>query len=639
MPGNTNAAPSLDAESLRLEAALRQADMNVLRMTLYQLTGDPELAAMQVDRVPERGGAYVVPRLAERHRSSVLQKARDFLSRSPVPISPSPSRDHAYEMMQLFDGRRMRENELRFGLEELAFDPFPRDAKWSGKRPDEALCNFPTIIIGAGIGGIAMAVQLDRLGLPYIILEKRDDIGGTWEINNYPDARVDVTSFLYQYKFEKKYPWKSYFATRDEMKEYISHIVDKYDVRKRIRLRTEVIAASWNESSAKWNVEVKTGAGTEILEAAFVVSACGLFNKPKVPAIRGLDSFRGAIYHTTAWDRSYDYAGKRIGLIGNGSTGSQILPRIAESAQNVTLFLRTPQWIAPMSNYRGRVAAELQWLFDHVPYYWNWHCYSAYSMTNEAQYIQYHDPEWRLRGGIVSKGNDAARKFLTDYIHSKVGHNPGLFSKLVPTYAPQARRLIIDNGFYDALNRDNVTLVTDKIDRATETGVRTTTGHEYHFDLIVLASGFSVGEYLWPVEYRGRDGATVAQLWKKDGPRAYFGTTMPGFPNFFMIYGPNGQPRTGGYHSWAEIWSRYIASAIVLTIETNARSIECKHQVFETYNHRQDEEMKKIIWESDGQGGYAVAGFGRSVIHVPFITHDYHEMVFSPDPNDFVLRS
>jgi 4-hydroxyacetophenone monooxygenase len=213
------------------------------------------------------------------------------------------------------------------------------------------------------------------------------------------------------------------------------------------------------------------------------------------------------------------------------------------------------------------------------------------------QHLQTLDFQWKESGGLASERNDGLRRYLIDYISSKLGSDPALVAKCTPKYAPWARRLVMDNGWYDALLRDNVHLVTDRIARITPTGIVTENGIEHSFDVLILGSGFSVSKYLWPTVYRGRNGATLDKLWSKDGPRAYLGMTMPGFPNLFIFYGPNGQPRSGGYHSWAEIWTRYAVRSIVHLLERGEDSMECKQEVFDEYNTRMDQEHKKLIWD------------------------------------------
>lgn len=621
-----------------LAKAVEHADVNVLRLALLQLTGDPALARMRVVDTPVRGGVLMASSLAPEHHAEVRQKALSYLANPPQSIPPPPSTAEAIRLMEIFSGKPQTQNETTFALEELAFDEFPRDVVWNHKPPQQIIDKYSILVIGCGIAGLAMGTQLNRLGIPYTIVERQANIGGTWWINNYPECRVDVTSYLYQFKFEKNYPWTEHYASRDETLGYLNHIADKYDIRRHVELETEVIAAKWDAAAAKWSVVVRGPDKKErTIVCNFVLSAAGLFATPKLPDIKGMEEFKGAMFHTTKWDATFDYRDKRAAVIGNGSTGSQLMPGIAAAAKTLSVFQRTPQWVMPAENYRTKITPESQWLLKHFPYYWNWFCYLTFTTTTRLQDLQRYDREWQAKGGQINQRNDRLRAVLLEYIKTKVGDKPGLYEKLLPNFAPLGRRSVVDNGWYDALRRDNVELVTEGIDRITPEGIRTVDGREREFDLIILATGFSTSKFLWPVKYVGRGGMTLEELWKKDGARSYLGITLPEFPNFFISYGPNGQPRSGGYYSWAEIWTRYILTLVVHMIETGSRSITLKREVFDDFNRRLDEEMKSIIWLEEAKGSYYINEFGRPGLNVPWDTADFHAMVRRPNLEDFTV--
>jgi 4-hydroxyacetophenone monooxygenase len=624
-----------------VRAALGSANMNVLRMALYQATRDPALAAMKVEPVPLRGGAFIGYTLAAEHHAEVAEKALRFLLDRPDPDSlPRPDPDEVRAMMGLLTGERLTDRAYRFGREELALDDFPREARWTASRP-AAAADHTVVIIGAGASGISAGIQFERLGIPYTIIERQDGIGGTWHLNHYPDARVDTSSYLYQFKFEKNYPWPEYFASQAEVKRYLEHVARKHGVYDKIQFNQMVTSARFAEDRCRWRLEASSAdGGTRVLEASVVISAAGMFSTPKLPEIPGIEEFEGRLFHSTAWDDSYTAEGDRVAVIGNGSTGVQIMPRLARTAARMYAFQRTPQWISPMEGYRETITPEVRWLLDNMPFYWNWFCYSAQVTSSTMQGAQVYDPKWRKAHGGISERNDGLRRMLTDYIREKVGHDPELFAKCLPDYAPLARRLVVDNGWYDALLRDNVELVTSGIDRITPRGIRTADGVERELDAIVFASGFEVTKYLWPTEYVGRGGVRMEDLWEKDGPRAYLGLTVPGFPNLFIFYGPNSQPRAGAFLSWVEIWARYSAQAVVAMIESGGRSLEVRQQVFDDYNARLDEATKKLIWEKEGPAGknYYVNRFGRQNVNLPWDNDEYFEMVESPDLADFDLR-
>jgi len=634
---NTKIDPFLNSkpDEAFIRRAIDHANINALRLALYQQTRDQELASMRVE-YSLRAGALGDYSLASEHHEEVREKALAYLLSGDLTKADMPSPSESEKLIELYLGRKVSAEEARFGYEELSFEEYPRDVEWGEKPPSEKLNDFQVIIVGAGISGMAAAIQLDRLGVPYRIIEKEQGLGGTWLVNDYPEARVDISTHVYQYKFEKNYPWKSQYATRDEIKEYLEHIADKYDVRKNIAFETEVKEAKWNPSAKRWDLCIRDSDGKqEKLSANVVISCSGLFSTPKLPDIEGIERFKGKKVHTTSWDHDYELAGKSVAVIGTGCTGCQMVPGLAPQSGNLTVFQRTPSWIIPAPNYKSTISTELSWLLDTMPSYWNWNLFASYIADIQIQDLQAVDQEWCENGGTVSERNENLRNLLTMYIQSKLVDQPELIEKCTPSYPPFARRIVIDNGWYDTLNRENVELVTDGIECITEKGIKTKDGVDHEFDIIVFSSGFSTSKYLWPVKYEGKNGATPEKLWAKDGARSHLGMTMPEFPNFFTFYGPNGQSRAGGFHSWAEIWSRYVGEMIVNMIETNSQELEVRQEIFDDYNQRMDDAMSGMLWESEGGGGYYVNEQGRSGINMPWSVHEFYEMVRHPNFDDF----
>ncbi len=621
-----------------IRRALKFADLNALRVALYHQTGDPVLKDMEVVSFPLRGGAFMARALAKQHYETVREKAAEYLTNMPGTLKPAPDFNEASRLMEMFQGRSLEPRALKFGYEDLGFEAFSRDRQWKKKPPQKILDDFEVTIVGAGISGIAASIQLSRLGIRHRILEKRDGYGGTWHINDYPEARVDVSTFLYQYKFEHNYPWKSFFATQGELVEYIDHIVEKYNVRDRIQLQTELKSARWDENTKAWQLEITNPDGSvRTHQTNAIISAVGLFGTPKLPDIAGIDSYQGAMFHTTEWDHDFNPVGKKIAVIGTGSTGTQLMPSLAEQAEQLTVYQRTPSWITPVDAYKAKVPEELQWLLDTMPGYSNWHVYALHVADLQLQNFQDLDEDWIARGGLINERNDRLRDSLTAYIAEKCEGRPDLYEKLVPDYAPTARRLVIDNGFYDALLRNNVELDTTGIETITPTGIKSGDGRHREFDLIVLGAGFQVSRYFWPTTYQGRGGVTLEELWKSDGARAHLGINLPGFPNFFVIYGPNAQARSGSFHSWIEILVRYITGLITKMLEQGGRSIEVKRSAFDAYNREMDEAMKSTLWEKEGQGGYYVNEYGRSGVNMPWRIYDFYEFVCDDTLDDFAI--
>ncbi len=628
-------------DDARIHAALAYADPNILRLTLHHLTGDPRLAAMRTVGTPLWAGALFTYTLAPEHHEEVRQIAFDYLKAHWGAVDEEAFKDRAQvrETMEIFGHGPLSDAEFLMGFEEAAFDDFPRGVEWSEKPSQDVIDQYHIVVVGAGLTGIAAAVHLEQLGLRYTVIERRSGLGGTWHFNNYPEARVDSTSLIYQYKFEKKYPWTEFFASAGETLKYLRHCAEKYGVADKIIFDTSVEAGAWDEASGTWHLTVKDkSGGTRAIDANFVISASGLFSTPKLPDIPGIETYKGEVCHSTDWDPNLEIAGKRVSQIGTGASGAQLMPYISRNAKSLTVFQRTANYVLPMEGYKERISPDMQWLFDHVPLYWHWYSYGMHYLNAQLEGLQQFDPEWQAKGGLINERNDSLRKTAVDFIKTTLASRPDLIEKVTPKYPPLARRPTVDNGWYESLMRDNVTLVTDGIDHATETGLVGKDGTLYESDVLICAAGFSTMKYLWPAEYVGRRGATFEDVWRKDGPRAYLGMTTPGFPNFFMFFGPNSQGRSGSFYSLAECWSRYALKSIVKVIESKAKSIEVRQDAFEDYNARVDAKNKEIIWETHGKGFYYLTEEGRSVVNSPWSGPEYFAMLRTPEFADYDIR-
>jgi 4-hydroxyacetophenone monooxygenase len=629
----------MEFEEHSARRALRSANLNVLRVALYQATGDSELTRMTVRREPYWAGAYEMIALAPEHADAVREKAIDYLRSGSPSRCPAPTHEQIRGLMQLFTGQKVNDYIYHFGKEELNFEVFPRGVQWTRKVPTAMRKDFHVIIVGAGVSGLVTAIQLDRLGIPYTIIERNADVGGTWWTNDYPDARVDVPSHHYQLTVTKNYPWKHWFATQPELLEYIHYVVTLYDLRGKIRFNTELTEARWDDAAKVWLVQLRTRNGEQQAIAGNVlISAAGLFNAPNLPDIPGIEGYRGKIFHTTAWDHSFDYTNRRVGIIGVGCTGSQLMPRVARDASQVKVFQRSPNWVAKVDGYRDEIPSDVQWLMDNFPHYWNWHAFSVfYTLYSSDGALQEINSQWRSQGGLVNPVNDTLRQNIRDHIVSQFPDDPEMVKKLTPDWPPFAKRLVVDNGWFEALKRPNVTLLTEGIDRITPSGILTKDGTEHELDLIVVAGGFKVERYLWPVRYAGRQGVSLEQAWEKDGARAYLGMTLPDFPNLFIIYGPNAQARAGGLFAWLEIWARYSVQAIVAMLEGGHRSIECRRDVYDAYNAKLDAAERQCIWAMDGLKSYYVNEHRRQGVNNPLRPSVAYACVREPNLADFVL--
>ncbi|WP_403021162.1 flavin-containing monooxygenase [Salinibacterium sp. GXW1014] len=617
---------------------VQHANANVLRAVLYVMTGNPVLAQMRTIELERRGGAFIEQMLSDADASAVRELAVEFLSAGAAGQHPGDLTSLGVDQQRIAEavgfliGRRPTSAELRLGMRELGLEeaagvPSSR-AAWTGS-PD--LSGWRVLVVGTGFSGIGTAARLQALGIPYSVVDKQARIGGTWERNQFPESRVDTTSFVYQFSFMERYPWAEHYAPQEQVREYLEHVAEVSGVTEHVRLNTEVVEGRFNAERGVWELLLRGTDGTEWREEAnFVVSASGLFSTPKRPDFAGADLFEGPIIHSAQWDSSFDPAGKRVAIVGNGSTGVQILPWLARHAEHVTVFQRTPQWISPLERYKEPVSEELQWLHDNVPLYWKWSCYNARLVRGTLGDAQEYDHAWRAAGGKVSRRNDGLRENLTEYIASKLGAHPELVSACTPDYAPLARRLVVDNGWYDAVLQDNVDLVTTGVAALHERAIEGGDGTVVDCDALILATGFDAEQYTLPAQYYSPSGRTLEEAWAEDGPRAYAGLEVPGFPNLYIMYGPNGQPRGGSLVAALELWIDHVCRQIVTTVESGNRWSSVSEDAFENYNRCMDEELERLIWagEAPKERNYYVNSFGRQNVNMPWRLHDYAQILW-----------
>lgn len=496
-------------------------------------------------------------------------------------------------------------------------------------------------VIGAGMSGILAGYRLGQAGIGYVILEKNDDLGGTWLENSYPGCRVDVPSHLYSYSFFQRNDWEHIYSTRDTLLDYFRTAADRFDVRAHIRFGTEVTAATFDAESARWRLELRTPTGGQELTVDVVVSAVGQLNRPQLPDIPGCDRFRGPAFHSAGFRHDVPLAGRRVALIGTGASAVQLLGPLAEAARTVTVFQRTPAWIIPTPDYHAPEAAARRWLFEHVPGYSHWYRFWLFwtmgdAMLRDAQV----DPGWAGDGRSVSARNDRLRRSLTDHLAGEFADRPDLLAALVPQYPPAAKRMIRDNGNWArAMRRDNVSLVTAGIDRIEEDAVVTLDGASHEVDVIVYATGFRASEFLLPMTVTGPDGSRLHERWGPDA-RAHLGATIPGFPNLFLIYGPNTNLVVNGSAVFlSECSVRYVLGCIRLLLERGARTIECRADAHARSNERVDRGNDAMAWGASPVNSWYKSPTGRVSQNWPFSLLEFWQATLRPAVDDFTLST
>ncbi len=629
-----------DDETIR--AALRHAEVPALLPALAYATGDLTLLRPHLRPDPNR---MLEPDagISEEQKAEAYELAFDALVKlrdGGGGIAPAPSPDALQAMLEFAVGGAEMDEYLQLFREELAVGG--EDLRAPDWRKDDLAPerDFRVAIIGAGMSGIVAAYRLAQAGVPYVILEKNDDVGGTWLENTYPGCRVDVPNHFYSYSFAQKDDWPEHFSSQDVLLDYFRTCADELDIRPHIRFRTEVESATFDDDRAIWTLALRDADGEhDTLEVNAIVCAVGQLNRPSWPDIPGRDRFEGASFHSAQWDHSVDLTGKRVGVIGTGASAVQFIPVIAEHVADLVVFQRTAPWLVPTPDYHQEVSNEVRWLLRHVPAYAHWYRFWLFWRNAEGMLpLVAVDPEWQPSDRSVSAPNEMLRLLLMGYLEAEFGDRPDLLEKVTPDYPPAAKRVIRDNGIWArTLKRDNVHLVTEKITEITPTGVATADGAEHEFDVLIYGTGFQASKFLTPMQVVGRNGADLHEGWDGNA-RAYLGIVVPKFPNLFLLYGPNTNIVINGsiiYFSECEV--HYLVECIRLLFETGKRALDCRQDVHDAYNVKIDEGNEQRAWGASTVNTWYRNEHGRIAQNWPFSLLDYWQQTREPDPADYEL--
>lgn len=467
--------------------------------------------------------------------------------------------------------------------------------------------DFPVLILGAGFSGIGMGIKLKEAGIEnFTILEREDEVGGTWRDNTYPNAGCDVHSHLYSFSFEPNPDWSRAFSGWKEILDYIKSMTDRHGLRSHIEFNKTVNSAVFDEDSGLWTV--KTTDGSRYVARA-VVSAAGGLSNPAYPDIPGLDSFKGEIVHTARWDNSMDLAGKRVAMIGSGASAIQTGPGVAPKAKQLSVFQRTPSWI--INKPDRKISAAEKMIYRNIP--------GALKLRRWMLYWMYES-----RGPLIISDKPWAKKILQGlalrHMKSQI-KDRALQKACTPDYQIGCKRILISNDWYPMLTRDNVSLVTEGIESINERGIVTTDGTEHPCDVIILATGFKVSISNAPFHIEGRDGQTLEQAWA-GGAEAYKGMTVSGFPNLYFMLGPNTGPGHNSVLVYTEMQIDYALQGIKLLGRRNLKYIDVKKPVQDRFNEEIQGRMENTAWTSGCKSWY-VSEDGKNSTLYPGLNIEY----------------
>jgi cation diffusion facilitator CzcD-associated flavoprotein CzcO len=478
------------------------------------------------------------------------------------------------------------------------------------------------VIIGAGFAGLGMAIRLKRAGFHrFLILEKNEDLGGTWRDNQYPGCECDVPSHMYSFSFELNPHWSKMFAPQQEIWDYLRRCTAKYGLAPHIRCGRAVERLEWDGTARRWTVVTATG---EVFTAQAVVSGIGALHVPSVPEIPGAERFAGAAFHAAQWDTSCDLTGKRVAVIGTGASAIQFVPQVAKQASHVYVLQRTPPWIHPKPDFEIPPAART--VFAAVPL-----------VMRAVRAATYWLLELRGAGFAVHPWLMRPWQRLAERHLARQVADPVLRSKLTPRYTIGCKRILLSSDYYPALSRQGVSLVTEPIAGITKTGLTCADGSSYEVDAIVYGTGFKTVEAIAEINVAGRDGVKLQDAWR-GGIEAYHGITVPGFPNFFLLLGPN----TGlGHNSvvfMIESQIEHVLSCLRLLARRGADTIEVKPSALRRFNDGVQRRLSRAVWSRGGCKSWYLDADGVNRALWPGFSFEYWARTRRARPADYVIR-
>lgn len=473
------------------------------------------------------------------------------------------------------------------------------------------------LVVGAGISGIGAAIRLRAMGVTdFVVLEKADDLGGTWRDNTYPGCACDVPSSLYSYSFAQRSDWTRVFAGQAEILDYVRAVAAEHDVVRSIRFGEPVEEARWDETLGAWRVRTPKGA----YEARVLVSCAGYLHEPQIPDVPGLRDFPGTLFHSSRWDHAHDLRGERIAVIGTGASAIQFVPRIAPEVAELTLFQRTPQWILPKPDAplgaAARGALRLPGAVERV----RDSLYEAFEVLGAG----FRHPEWLARAEVLARANLLRVR------------DPAVRAKLTPDYVLGCKRVLLSNDYYPAMNRPNVELLATGVARVEGRTLVGADGARREVDTIILGTGFHVSDPPIAERVRGADGRTLAAVWG-GSPEAYRGSTIAGFPNLFLVLGPNLAIGHNSAFIVIEAQLDYMTSALRVMRDRGLTRIEVRRDAQAAYNAAVQRDLAHTVWNTGGCSSYYIDANGKNSIGFPWSTHRMRALLEAFDEDAYAL--
>ena len=617
---------------------LDEADIVPLSLALVHLTGE---FALLDEIAPHVKGPWAhQAKLPETLAASIRDRLAAALAKGDAGLQvselPAPM---LLRMMSVAVGEKVPEAYVPVLVENMLVAPRVDPKAFADTTA--AGGDFQVAIIGAGASGLCAAIRLREAGMACTVLEKNDEVGGTWYENRYPGCAVDTPNHFYQYSFEPNDDWPHYFSRRQTIQAYLKGCADKYGVREAIRFGCEVESAIYDESSRTWSLRVRGPDGARSsFTANAVVCAVGQLNRPAVPAIPGLETFGGQVMHTAAWPEGADLRGRKVALVGAGASAVQVGPAIAGDVASLHVFQRSAAWVGRRVNVDAEVPEGKKWALRHVPFYAAWYRVQLFWAFGDGLHQALRiDPAWQGGNDSLNPMNAMLREAMVKHVRRELAGRDDLIAKLIPDYPPFGKRVLADTGWYRMFRRDNVRLVTSPIARVEANAVVSADGERAEVDTLLFATGFQAGRMLWPMDVRGVGGMSVRELWGDDNPRAYLGITVPRFPNLFILYGPNTNLGHGGSAIFlAECQVHYTLELLRRLRGRGHGAAEVRADVHDRYNELIDAKLKQLSWSHPSVRTWYKNSAGRIVTNQPWTLLEYWQLTRDPKLSEYNLH-
>ncbi|MBX7446347.1 MULTISPECIES: NAD(P)/FAD-dependent oxidoreductase [unclassified Arthrobacter] len=644
----TEEYPTITESDESLQAYVAGAEAPVLLAALATTLQDlsyvpaelsPPLPPLGTALLPHGGMSPEQVQRAQDLALTGMKRLRDERIRSVQQLSA----EDASVILDWFTGGRAARDRSWMGQLKHEFAPAADrngSAEWNyADYPDHrAVAPFTTLIVGAGISGIAAAYRLQEAGLPYRWIEASHRIGGTWWKNHYPGVRLDTPTYGYSFSFAQRVDWPNQFAAGAEVLDYLETLAEKADFTEAIELNTSLTCAVWDEDSATWRATTRSKDGHETTESYnAIITGVGQLDHPFIPTWPGQADFKGVQMHSQEWDHSVDLKGKKVAVIGTGASAYQIVPAIIGEVDKMYLFQRSAPWMLPAPTYHEAMSDAAQWLHQKVPAYGQlFRLFVTAGGIEGRMELAKAEEGWDGAPLSVSKANEEFRQAIIERMREQYEGRPDLLEKAIPNYPPSAKRMLRDNGVWAAALREPQTeVITEGLASFTKTGLVTDNGRELDVDVVIYATGFRPSDYLDPIKIVGRHGLEIHDYWGGDA-KGFAGITVPNFPNLFMLLGPNtGGVVAGGLHFMIERAAEYAVEAIHQILDLDVRALDLKQDALDEHIAWVDAENEKMTWGQPYVKTWYKNKFNRVSQVWPFKTTEYWRITEQVNSNDY----